>query len=116
HGPADNESVIRCVSFENENYQEAFLLMANAYTIHAERRIVTQVVSGIGMNLMKFKVFLLAGTILLFQAAGADATPITFSQLTGMTGGSPAETGVYKADLSGIGLLAIQSITIADNS
>ena len=68
------------------------------------------------MNLMKFKSFLLAGTILLFQAAGADATPITFSLLTGVVGGSPAGTGVYKADLSGLGLASIQSITIADNS
>jgi hypothetical protein len=38
------------------------------------------------------------------------------SLLTGLTGGSPAETGVYKADLSGLGLASIQSITIADNS
>ena len=52
----------------------------------------------------------------MFHAAGADATPITFSLLTGVVGGSPAGTGVYKADLSGLGLASIQSITIADNS
>lgn len=65
---------------------------------------------------MKFKAFAIAAAILLSRAAGANATPISFSLLTGVAGGSPAATGVFKADLSGLGLTSIQSITIADNS
>ena len=45
----------------------------------------------------------------------AIAAPLTLTQLTGITGGSPAATAVYQADLSGIGG-TIQSITIQDNS
>jgi len=49
-------------------------------------------------------------------AASAWAVPVSFTQLTGLTGGSPAETAVFKADLSSVGLATILSITIRDNS
>jgi hypothetical protein len=52
--------------------------------------------------------------LLLLNAGSARAAPVTFSQLTGLTGGSPAGTAVYEADLTGNG--TILSITIADNS
>jgi len=50
------------------------------------------------------------------QGAQAAVSPVTFTKLTGVTGGSPADTAVFRADLSGLGLLSIQSITIQDNS
>ncbi len=46
----------------------------------------------------------------------AATVPITFTPLAGLTGGSPAETAVYRADLSAVALTSILSITIADNS
>jgi hypothetical protein len=49
-------------------------------------------------------------------AASAWAVPVSLTQLTGLTGGSPAETAVFKADLSSLGLGTILSITIRDNS
>jgi len=49
-------------------------------------------------------------------AASAWAVPVTLSQLTGVTGGSPAGTAVFKADLSTLGLTTILSIAISDNS
>ena len=49
-------------------------------------------------------------------AASANAVPVTFSPLSGATGGSPAATGVYKANLSALGLASILSISIRDNS
>ena len=51
----------------------------------------------------------------LAWAFSAQAVPITLTQLTGLTGGSPAATGVYKADLNALGLI-LASITINDNS
>jgi hypothetical protein len=47
---------------------------------------------------------------------GAATVPITFTKLTGLTGGAPAGTAVFQADLSGVGLTSILSITITDNS
>lgn len=47
--------------------------------------------------------------------ASAHAVPVTFSSLTGTAGGSPAQTGVYKADLSGVGF-DIAALTVTDNS
>jgi hypothetical protein len=44
------------------------------------------------------------------------AVPVTLVELTGLTGGSPAATAVFKADLSSIGIATIFSISIADNS
>jgi hypothetical protein len=49
-------------------------------------------------------------------SAGAHAALVTFTKLTGLTGGTLAGTAVYQADLSGLGLASIQSITINDNS
>jgi hypothetical protein len=61
--------------------------------------------------------FLSLLAILGAQAAHALTVSATFAKLTGETGGVPAATAVYRADLSGIGGLAsIESITIRDNS
>ncbi|GMR21934.1 MAG: hypothetical protein BMS9Abin37_0257 [Acidobacteriota bacterium] len=49
-------------------------------------------------------------------ASSAWAVPVTFTQLTGLTGGAPMGTAVYQADLSSIGLVDILPITISDNS
>ena len=45
----------------------------------------------------------------------AKSIPVTFTKLTGFTG-SQKITGVYRADLSGLPLTSLQSITIIDNS
>jgi len=47
---------------------------------------------------------------------GAQAVPVTFDKLTGITGGSIAGTAVYRADLSGVGLSNLLSISIKDVS
>jgi hypothetical protein len=54
-----------------------------------------------------------AGAFLALSSAASAAT-VTFTQLTGITGGSPANTVVFRADLSGTGVGTIQSITIRD--
>ncbi len=59
---------------------------------------------------------LCSGAALTVLSASAIAVPITLTKLTGLTGGSPAATAVYQADLSGVGLANIQSISISDNS
>jgi hypothetical protein len=60
---------------------------------------------------------LAAAAALCLAAAGtAQAAPVTFTKLTGLTGDSPAGTAVFKADLSAVGLASILSISIADNS
>ncbi|WP_291295688.1 PEP-CTERM sorting domain-containing protein [Elioraea sp.] len=51
-----------------------------------------------------------------FGTTQADAAPVTFTQITGLTGGSPAQTGVFRADLSGLGVGQIASITIRDSN
>jgi hypothetical protein len=48
--------------------------------------------------------------------ATAANVPVTFTQLTGLTGGTPAGTAVYRADLSGVGISTLLSLTILDNS
>lgn len=57
---------------------------------------------------------------LLFTAIGwsfsAQAIPITLTQLTGTTGGFPAATAVFQADLSSVEISDLASITIRDNS
>jgi len=53
---------------------------------------------------------------LFMPCVSVIAAPVTFTKLTGITGGSPAGTAVYQADLSGSGLASIQSISIFDNS
>jgi hypothetical protein len=55
-----------------------------------------------------------AGIALL--PASASAVPLALTALSGLTGDSPAETAVYKADLSTAGLGSILSIQIRDNS
>ena len=52
---------------------------------------------------------------LTLEQASADTYNLTFIQLTGSTGGSPAATGVYRANLSDISF-NILSLTINDNS
>jgi hypothetical protein len=51
-------------------------------------------------------------------AASAQATTVSvsFDKLAGQTGGTPAQTAVYRASLSGTGLDTLRSISIADNS
>lgn len=46
----------------------------------------------------------------------AQAVPVTFTELTGLTGGTIAGTAVFMADLSDVGLASILSISIEDNS
>lgn len=49
-------------------------------------------------------------------AGVAQAVPVTLNTLSGLTGGTPAQTAVFRADLSSVGVGTIQSITIRDNS
>lgn len=58
----------------------------------------------------------LAAAVLLGLGSAAHAASVTFTQLTGVAGGTIAATGVYRADLSGLGIGQIASITIQDNS
>ena len=52
----------------------------------------------------------------LLWTSSASGVPVAFTELTGVTGGSPAATAVFKADLSGVGLTNILSIQIVDDS
>lgn len=52
----------------------------------------------------------------LATAGPAQAAAVTFTKLTGTTGGAPANTAVFKADLSTVGLATILSVSITDNS
>ncbi|MCC5621858.1 PEP-CTERM sorting domain-containing protein [Nostoc sp. CHAB 5715] len=49
------------------------------------------------------------------QSATAATFDLTFTKLSGLTGGTPAGTAVYRADLSSIGF-DINSISIADSN
>jgi PEP-CTERM motif len=49
-------------------------------------------------------------------ARPAAAVPVSLVELAGVTGGSPAATAVFKADLSSIGIATILSLSISDNS
>lgn len=53
---------------------------------------------------------------LMAPPAHSAPTPMTFTLLTGVTGGAPAQTGVFQADLSGLSLGQIASVAIKDNS
>jgi hypothetical protein len=57
-----------------------------------------------------------ATAALALGSAAVQAVPVSFTQLTGVTGGTLAATGVYKADLSSIGLASILSVTIGDSN
>jgi hypothetical protein len=59
---------------------------------------------------------LLAGLIGIATVGQAEAASVTFSELTGLAGGSPAATGVYIADLSSLPFGQIASVSITDNS
>lgn len=64
-----------------------------------------------------FRIKSAIGAVALSLAAGtAGAVPVTLTKLSGLTGGTLAETAVYRADLSSLGLETILSIGIADNS
>jgi PEP-CTERM motif len=63
----------------------------------------------------KFKIISVSA-LALIVVTPALAVPVTFTQLTGTTGGVPAATGVFKADLSTLGLGNILSITITDSN
>lgn len=65
---------------------------------------------------MKLRNTLLAATASLALAGAAQADTVTLTALTGITGGTVAATGVYKADLSTVSVGSILSISIADNS
>jgi hypothetical protein len=58
----------------------------------------------------------MAGIGLAPLAGTASAASLTFTELTGFVGGSPAETGIYRADLSTSGVGTLQSITIRDSN
>ena len=57
-----------------------------------------------------------AGLLSGLLASNAFAVNVTLTELTGVTGGTLAATGVFKANLSSVGLASILSIQIADNS
>jgi hypothetical protein len=61
---------------------------------------------------MKKVILATAAFIALGGVAQASSVNVTFTALTGITGGSPAGTGVFRADLSNLGTIA--SVTIAD--
>jgi hypothetical protein len=63
--------------------------------------------------MMKTKITL--AIVSLAWSYSALAVPITLDPLTGTTGGAPALTGVYRADLDALGL-NLASISISDNS
>ncbi len=65
---------------------------------------------------MNFRASLLAASVALALTGASHADTVTLTQLTGITGGTLAATGVYKADLSTVSVGSILSISIADNS
>ncbi len=48
--------------------------------------------------------------------ARAATITLTFTKLTGVVGGTPAATAVYRADLNGLGLTSILSLKVQDAS
>jgi hypothetical protein len=64
---------------------------------------------------MRIAHLIVAGTFAALAHSFAAAAPVTFTKLTGVTGGTLAATAVYRADLSAVGG-SILSITINDNS
>jgi len=62
---------------------------------------------------------IIKGMVLSFAAmlsVGVQAVPVTSTKLTGITGGAPAGTAVYRADLDSVGISDLLSISIADVS
>jgi hypothetical protein len=72
----------------------------------------------VGGGIMKKKIVSYVSIIFLlafcFQYAGATDVAVTFTTLTGLTGGTSAGTAVFRAEITG--LTSLQSITITDNS
>jgi hypothetical protein len=66
-------------------------------------------------KLSVFALALLAG-VSCMNTAFAVSVPLSFVTLTGVTGGSPAGTTVFRADLSGLAITSILSITLQDTS
>lgn len=64
---------------------------------------------------MRISKLLTGAAFALLLAGPAAATPVTFTQLTGVAGGSIAATGVFRADLSSLAG-TVASITIQDTS
>lgn len=56
------------------------------------------------------------GLVLFLWASMSFAVPITLTKLTGLTGGTLAQTAVFRSDLSGLGLSTLLSVSITDNS
>ncbi|MCY7316862.1 MAG: PEP-CTERM sorting domain-containing protein [Rubrivivax sp.] len=65
---------------------------------------------------MKLQHRLCAAAAATLLASSAFAVDVSLTELTGLTGGAIAGTGVFKADLSSVGLTSILSIQIADAS
>ena len=65
---------------------------------------------------MNFRKSVFAAFAALALSGAAQAEVVALTQLTGLTGGTLAGTGVYKADLSTLSVGTILSIQIADNS
>ena len=66
---------------------------------------------------MDVKSALLGGSIAAMLLAGpAAAVPVTLTKLAGVTGGTIANTAVYKADLSILGAFEIAALRIRDTS
>ncbi|MBV7256396.1 PEP-CTERM sorting domain-containing protein [Pacificimonas sp. WHA3] len=63
---------------------------------------------------MKTK-FLAAACAASLLAGAANAVPVALTALTGQVGGAPAETSVFKADLSSLGAFSIAAIQINDS-
>jgi hypothetical protein len=53
--------------------------------------------------------------VVLPSAANAATLSISFTKLTGLTGGSPASTAIYRADLTNLGF-DLNSVSIGDDS
>lgn len=66
------------------------------------------------MALKTIKVFVLS--FAAFMALDVQAVPVATTKLTGLTGGAPMGTAVYRADLSSVGISDLLSISIEDVS
>ncbi len=64
----------------------------------------------------KIILLVLCAISLSVPAAYAASANLTFVKLTGVTGGSPAATAVFRADLSATVLSTVQSLTIQDSN
>lgn len=65
---------------------------------------------------MRFAHALSFASLFMIVTSASSASPVTFTQLSGVTGGSPAGTAVFKADVTVAGLTELQSFSITDSS